>query len=70
MRDYPEKLADAQAALVDMMALSRCAGLVYCSRSTFAETSRLYGNFKAERLVDVDRLNWLIQLKKQMQEYL
>jgi len=69
-RDYNEKRQDADAALVDMIALSKCKGLLYCSRSTFAETSRLYGDFDAERLVDIDRYNWLIQIKKWVQEYL
>lgn len=69
-RDYDEKLQDANAALVDMIALSKCRGLLYCSRSTFSETSRLYGNFDAERLVDIDRYNWPIQIKRWLQEYL
>ena len=69
-RDYDEKLQDAGTALVDMISLSKCKGLLYCSRSTFAETSRLYGDFDAERLVDIDRYNWHIQIKRWVQEYL
>jgi hypothetical protein len=70
VRDYTEKLEDADAALVDMYALSRCAGLVYCSRSTFSETSRILGQFKRCRVVDVDRYNLVVQFKKILQEYL
>ncbi len=61
---------DAFSALVDMFALSRCAGLVYCSRSTFSETSRLLGDFDCSRVVDVDKYNPLIQLKRALQDVL
>ncbi len=67
--EYPEKLKDADIALVDMYALSRCSGLVYCSRSTFSETSRILGQFERERVVDVDRYNLFIQVKKLLREY-
>jgi len=70
VRDYTEKTKDADDALVDMITLSRCKGLVYCSRSTFAETSRLYGGIGRQRLVDVDRYNCAVQFKKRLQEYL
>jgi len=70
IEDYDGKVDDADSALIDMIALSKYKGLVYCSRSTFAETSRLIGNFEGERLVDVDRYNLIVQLKKLLQEYL
>lgn len=63
-------LTGATSALIDMLALSKCAGLVYCSRSTFAETSRLFGAIDSKRVVDVDRFNALIRLKRMVQEYL
>jgi len=61
---------DAFSALIDMFALSRCAGLVYCSRSTFSETSRLLGSFDSSRLVDVDKHNLLVRAKRVLQDYL
>ncbi len=64
------KTEGAKSALIDMFALSKCAGLVYCSRSTFAETSRLIGEFESSRVVDVDRFNLLVRLKRHAQEYL
>lgn len=70
VRDYDEKQSDADAALIDLITLSKCKGLVYCSRSTFAETSRLYGDFDKERLVDVDRFNVLVSIKRWLQERL
>ena len=70
IEDYDDKINDADSALIDMIALSKCKGLVYCSRSTFAETSRLIGDFERKRLVDVDRYNLIVQLKKALQEYL
>lgn len=69
-RDYDEKHQDAVEALTDMVTLSKCRGLLYCSRSTFSEISRLYGDFNTERLVDIDRYNWPIQIKRWLQEYL
>lgn len=44
-------------ALVDMHLLSRCDALVYASRSTFSEISRLLGAIPRERVIDVDRFN-------------
>lgn len=63
-------LDGATSALVDMFALSKCAGLVYCSRSTFAETSRLIGAIPPKRVTDVDNYNVVIRLKRILQEYL
>ncbi len=69
-KHYSEKVTDAEAALTDMYALSECRGLVYCSRSTFSETSRLLGDFDRDRVVDVDRYDAVIQIKRLLQEYL
>ncbi len=67
---HTDKENDADSALIDLIALSKCRGLVYCSRSTFAETSRLIGDFESKRLVDVDRYNVIVRIKKTLQEYL
>ena len=64
------KLDNSYAALVDMMVLAKCDALVYCSRSTFAETSRLLGDFNTEQLFDLDRYNLTVRFKRFIQEYL
>ena len=65
-----QKVDGAREALIDMVALSRCNSLMYCSRSTFAETSRLMGSFSKNELYDIDRYNLKIRLKRFLQEYL
>jgi hypothetical protein len=64
------KLDNSFAALVDMMMLARCDALVYCSRSTFSETSRLLGEFDKSQLFDLDRYNLKVRFKQFIQEYL
>ena len=70
INEYDEKRNDADAALIDLIALSKCRGLVYCSRSSFSETSRLYGDFDRDRLVDIDRFNAVVNIKQWLQERL
>lgn len=65
-----KKTKNATAALVDMVALSRCDALVYCSRSTFSETSRLMGSFNRRTIFDIDRYNVKVRIKRFIQEYL
>lgn len=64
------KLDNSYAALVDMIMLSMCDALVYCSRSTFSETSRLLGDFDRDSLFDLDRFSLKIRFKRFLQEYL
>jgi hypothetical protein len=47
--------ANGIEALVDMHLLARCDALVYASRSTFSEISRLLSSIPADRITDVDR---------------
>lgn len=44
-------------ALVDMYLLARCDALVYASRSTFSEISRLVSDIPPNRVTDIDRHN-------------
>lgn len=64
------KLDNSCAALVDMMVLSKCDALVYCSRSTFSEASRLLGDFAKAQLFDLDRYNVKVWFKRFIREYL
>jgi hypothetical protein len=49
-------VANGVEALTDMYLLARCDALVYASRSTFSEISRLISRIPNERVTDVDRL--------------
>lgn len=64
-----DRLLHGESALVDMFSLARCNGLVYCSRSTFAEVSRLVGNFDKNKAVDVDRYYPPMLLKRILREF-
>jgi hypothetical protein len=70
LEESDQKLDDSYAALVDMMMLARCNALIYCSRSTFSETSRLLGQFDKDQLFDLDRFNFSVRFKRFIQEYL
>lgn len=48
---------EAENALIDMWALSRCDWLVHASRSTFSVLAAKLGGIPAERQIDIDRLN-------------
>ena len=65
-----DKLQQSYAALVDMYALSKCAGLIYSSRSTFAKVSQLLGEESYQHMIDIDKFNPIVQGKNLAQEYL
>ncbi|MBK7405912.1 MAG: hypothetical protein IPJ41_15150 [Phycisphaerales bacterium] len=50
-----DPVANGVEALVDMYLLACCDALVYASRSTFSEISRLISKIPDERTTDVDR---------------
>ena len=66
----PTKLADAKAAVFDLIALSRCDGLIYSSRSSFSRLSVLLGRFDKNELFDIDHYNVKSKFKNRLQEYL
>lgn len=52
--DCADPIANGTEALLDMYLLARCDALVYASRSTFSEISRLVSDIPADRVTDVD----------------
>ncbi|HZW11193.1 MAG TPA: nodulation protein NodZ [Phycisphaerales bacterium] len=50
-----DPVANGVEALTDMYLLARCDALVYASRSTFSEISRLISEIPPDRVADVDR---------------
>lgn len=65
----PDMVREAENALIDMWALSRCQCLIYSSHSTFSVTSRLLGDLPPHAVVDVDARNPVVQLKRLFQDY-
>jgi hypothetical protein len=65
----PDMVREAENALIDMWALSRCQHLIYSSYSTFSVTSVLLGNLPPEAVVDVDARNLVVRMKRAFQDY-
>lgn len=65
-----DKIVEAENALIDMVALSRCDHLVYSRRSTFSISSGLYGGLGPDQLHDIDHWNPLVVIKRLIQDYL
>jgi hypothetical protein len=53
--DCNDPVSNGIEALTDMYLLARCDALVYASRSTFSEISRLVSDIPPDRVTDVDR---------------
>lgn len=68
-KDTANPLREAENALIDLWALSRCDWLIHSSRSTFSTFAALVGNIPAERQMDMDRFNPQIRLKQLFQAY-
>jgi len=62
--DCADPIANGTEALLDMYLLARCDALVYASRSTFSEISRLVSDIPADRVTDVDRRDPKMLAKK------
>lgn len=65
-----DKQIEAENALIDMWALSRCDHLIYSRNSTFALTAALIGRLKRDQLDDVDRWNLPVVGKRLLQDFL
>ena len=65
-----DKQREAENALIDMWALSRCDHLIYSKNSTFSVCSALIGDLTARQQTDVDRYNPKIVIKRLVQPYL
>jgi hypothetical protein len=66
--DCSDKINNGIDALVDMYLLADCDYLIYGSASTFSWISRLLSNAPSDRVVDVDRLNFKLHLKRSIRE--
>ena len=64
----PDKIANGVEALVDMYLLADCDYLIYPGSSTFSCISRLLSNMPPEKVVDVERFNPNVRLKKLIRE--
>jgi hypothetical protein len=65
----PDMVREAENALIDMWALSRCQCLIYSSHSTFSVTSRLLGDLSPDAVSDVDARNPVVQMTRLFQDY-
>jgi hypothetical protein len=65
-----DKQIEAENALIDMWALSRCDHLIYSRNSTFALTAALIGRLKRGQQNDVDRWNLPVVGKRILQDFL
>lgn len=68
--DGIDPVLEAENAMIDMWALARCDHLVYSKNSTFSGTSAIIGGLSGDRLVNVDRFNPKIVIKRFLQDYL
>jgi len=64
----PDKVANGIEALVDMYLLADCDYLIYPGSSTFSCVSRLLSNKPPEKVVDIERFNPKVRLKKLIRE--
>lgn len=67
--DFVDPLREAENALIDMWALSRCNQLIHSRHSTFSVAASLIGAIPRERQVDVDRHTLRIVFKRWFQAY-
>ncbi len=66
--DCPDKIANGIEALVDMYFLAECDCLIYSGYSTFSLISRILSDAQPENIVDIDRFNVKVRLKKVIRE--
>lgn len=64
----PDKVANGIEALVDMYLLAECDCLIYSGYSTFSLISRVLSDAQPENIVDIDRFNVKVRLKKLIRE--
>lgn len=66
---FADPLREAENALIDLWALSRCDRLIHSRHSTFSVAAALIGAIPRDRQVDVDRLTPRVVLKRWFQAY-
>lgn len=64
----PDKVANGIEALVDMYLLAKCDCLIYSGYSTFSLISWILSDAQPENIVDIDRFNVKVRLKKLVRE--
>lgn len=64
----PDKIANGIEALVDMYLLAECDCLIYSGYSTFSLISRVLSDAQPENIVNIDRFNVKVRLKKLIRE--
>lgn len=67
-RTCPDKVANGIEALVDMYLLADCDYLIYPGSSTFSWISRLLSDMPSERVVDTERFDPKVRLKRWIRE--
>ena len=65
---YPDKVLNGIEALVDMYLLADCDYLIYPGGSTFSQLALLLSNIPAENVVDIERFNPKVRLKRFIRE--
>jgi len=63
-----DRVVNGMEALVDMYLLAECDYLIYSGASTFSRIACLLSNMPAENIVDIDRLNPKVRLKRFIRE--
>lgn len=64
----PDKLRNGMEALIDMSLLAQCSALIYPSYSTFSSISALLSQAAAENIIDVNRWDVNVRLKRFVRE--
>jgi hypothetical protein len=64
----PDKVLNGIEALVDMYLLADCDYLIYPGGSTFSRLARLLSNISSENVVDIERFNPRVRLKRLIRE--
>ena len=64
----PDRVLNGMEALMDMYLLASCDYLIYPGRSTFSWISRILSDIPSERIVDIDRFNLKVRLKRLIRE--
>lgn len=66
---FADPLREAENALIDLWALSRCDWLIHAGRSTFSVLAALLGPIPAARQIDIDRFNPVVRAKRWVQAH-
>ncbi|HKP05996.1 MAG TPA: nodulation protein NodZ [Microbacterium sp.] len=67
--ELPDRLLEAENALIDMFALSSCDWLVHSRHSTFSVAAALIGGIPKSRQRDIDRSNPRVVVKRWIQAW-